>query len=285
MSARHRQFIVATHELVVDDPFDRSDTPSRGWPDWNITATKPVRDLRILDVGCGTGVDVWYLADSNTVVGLDLSPRSLSWASQREIQSVIADAECPLPFGDALFDIVVVKDVFEHLLNPTKLLLEVSRVLKEGGTLVANVPNHFYLSMRLQLLLGRGLIMNTVFGDQRQYYDDWNYQHVRFFTWDGFRRFLGQVHFSHIDYVWDLGQLLYHPKDRILARMDSEDFTRRSWRPILKPLVHLFFAIFPRPIRVTLARWRPGLFCGSFYARCTKPGSLADAERRDRRVD
>jgi SAM-dependent methyltransferase len=45
-----------------------------------------------------------------------------------------------LPFGDATFDLVCAFDVIEHAENDSQVFAELSRVLKEGGTLLFSVP-------------------------------------------------------------------------------------------------------------------------------------------------
>ena len=84
-------------------------------------------------------------------------------------------------------------------------------------------------------------------------------------------QFLAQVDFARVEYVWEFGELLYHPQEAILARFEADDFTRRRWSALLRPLVRAFFLLFPKPLRLALARWWPGLFAASFYARCVKP--------------
>lgn len=45
-----------------------------------------------------------------------------------------------LPFDDASFDSVTVLDVLEHVYEQAELLVELNRVLKDGGKLVVTVP-------------------------------------------------------------------------------------------------------------------------------------------------
>ena len=266
-----REFVVKAHEKVLRPGETAADLRPESRPDRYITGGEALRGQRILDVGCGSALDIWYLAADNLVVGLDVAPTLLYWAEQHGVQPLLGDAEGALPFPDASFDLVVAKDVFEHLLDPTRLLREIYRLLRPGGLLVANVPNHFFFWGRLRLLLGKGLRWKTIFGDHTQFYEEWDYQHVRFFTWAGFQRFLSQVEFARVEYVWEFGELLYHPQEAILARFDAAEFTRRRWSPLLRPLVRAFFVLFPQRLRVALACWRPGLFAASFYARCFKP--------------
>ena len=271
MSEARRKFVAAAHERALRSSETVANLQPESQPDRHITAGEAVRGQRILDIGCGTALDVWYLATDNQVVGLDVAPGLLHWARQHGVQPLLSDAEDTLPFADQAFDYVVIKDVFEHLVDPSHLLREAHRVLGDEGWLVANVPNHFFFWGRMRMLLGKGLMWKTVFGDHSRFYREWDYQHLRFFTWAGFQEFLTQVEFARVEYVWEFGELLYHPEESIIARMDEPDFRMRRLAPVLKPLVHLFFALFPQPLRAAIGRWRPNLFSASFYARCIKP--------------
>lgn len=45
-----------------------------------------------------------------------------------------------IPVADETFDIVVLAEVLEHLQNPERVLIEIYRVLKRGGIIVATMP-------------------------------------------------------------------------------------------------------------------------------------------------
>lgn len=45
-----------------------------------------------------------------------------------------------IPVDDGRFDVVLLCEVLEHVENPTKVLVEVRRVLKKGGTVMISVP-------------------------------------------------------------------------------------------------------------------------------------------------
>ena len=50
----------------------------------------------------------------------------------------------PLPYADGYFDTVTMGCVLAHVASPLKVLVEINRVLKPGGTLVLTSPNPQY---------------------------------------------------------------------------------------------------------------------------------------------
>jgi SAM-dependent methyltransferase len=110
---------------------------------------------RVLDVGCRAGALTRAYLDGNSVVGVDVDRAALDEAAKLGIETVWADAQRPLPFGDESFDVVVAGEVLEHLAAPGALVAEAFRLLRPGGALVGSVPNAFRLKNRLKFLLGR----------------------------------------------------------------------------------------------------------------------------------
>jgi len=97
-------------------------------------------DLRVLDIGCGTGAMSRKLGEFGQVVSADFSPHALEFSRRRGLQHLCAADAMRLPFRDGSFDAVVALDLLEHLCDDGKALREFRRVLKPGGRLVASVP-------------------------------------------------------------------------------------------------------------------------------------------------
>lgn len=96
--------------------------------------------LRILDVGCGTGVFTKLLAQKDLdVKGVDESEKMLSYGKLKpelaNVEFVSGSAEC-LPFPDAHFDRILCAFMLEFAVNPGKVVTEMIRVLKPGGIMV-----------------------------------------------------------------------------------------------------------------------------------------------------
>ena len=145
-----------------------------------------IEGKKILDIGCGTGTLASMLAEKNEVFGIDICEKAVEMAKRRNVKAMLGDAEKKLKFKKDFFDIVICKDVFEHLKFPEKTLKEISRVLKKEGLLFAHVPNEFNIIARAKILFGKDLVNKRWFKNAEQ----WNYPHIRFFTKKGFRYFL-----------------------------------------------------------------------------------------------
>ncbi|MEK7149044.1 MAG: class I SAM-dependent methyltransferase [Patescibacteria group bacterium] len=104
----------------------------------------------ILEVGVGQGVVLKYIRERGrnirSLTGLDLSDRLIEMARKNvpSAHIVKGDAE-DMPFSNASFDIVVMVDVFQYLIDVDKALSEVHRVLRKGGSFIVTVPNRDWI--------------------------------------------------------------------------------------------------------------------------------------------
>lgn len=100
--------------------------------------------LRIADLGCG---NCWWNTFGAPVTGVDINERMLEWARQNkrlaDYHMTTTLAETSLP--SATFDIVVMSEVLEHILNLDQTLAEVRRILKPEGRFLITVPYDFFL--------------------------------------------------------------------------------------------------------------------------------------------
>ena len=97
----------------------------------------------VLDVACGPGiVTVALAARAREVVAFDLTPAMLKKARQRCASAGVRNVTfregdaTDLPFADHTFDCVVTRLSIHHFQHPRRVLDEIWRVLKPGGTVV-----------------------------------------------------------------------------------------------------------------------------------------------------
>jgi SAM-dependent methyltransferase len=121
------------------------------------------RGRRVLEVGCGAGVDLARFAKGGaSVVGVDLSSSAIDLARANfEQQSLagdfrVADGEA-LPFEDNSFDLVFAHGVVQYTADPKRLVDECRRVLKPGGEAVFQVYNRISWLNALSKVMKVGL--------------------------------------------------------------------------------------------------------------------------------
>lgn len=108
-----------------------------------IALFKPDRNLRILDVGCGTGSFLRALATAGyrDVWGIELSDYAAAIARERTGARVlvgdILDADLPA----ASFDVINATEVIEHLRDPRLFFARVHELLAPGGVFVYSTGN------------------------------------------------------------------------------------------------------------------------------------------------
>jgi 2-polyprenyl-6-hydroxyphenyl methylase/3-demethylubiquinone-9 3-methyltransferase len=100
---------------------------------------------RVLDLGCGAGRFVRALAAAGAdPVGVELAEAALERARRNvpgaDFRRVEPDGSLPLDHRSV--DVVWCSEVLEHVADVAGLLVEVRRVLRPGGRLLATVPFH-----------------------------------------------------------------------------------------------------------------------------------------------
>jgi 2-polyprenyl-3-methyl-5-hydroxy-6-metoxy-1,4-benzoquinol methylase len=112
---------------------------------------------KILDIGCGDGRLARAIrANCPDVVihGCDLSTVALARSEGLDRQYSI-DLNCEvLPEPDECFDLVIASEVIEHLIQPDRVLVGLTRVLRQGGHVLLTVPNVAFWKFRVQALRG-----------------------------------------------------------------------------------------------------------------------------------
>ena len=95
----------------------------------------------LLDLGCGAvplfGVYRNLVTD---VVCVD-------WAARGEVSHLdhAVDLNNPIPLPDARFDTILATDVLEHISRPAHLFMEIARLLRPDGVLIAGVPFLYWI--------------------------------------------------------------------------------------------------------------------------------------------
>ena len=157
-------------------------------------AANQIKDKIVLDIACGDGYGAFMLSKvARQVYAVDLSEEAIKRASslyENKNLSFIQASGLKLPFADSSVDVVVSFETIEHMSESDgrKFLLEIKRVLKDGGRLILSTPEkdavslgglpvnpfhlHEYSTNELAESLGK------IFKVQKIYYQDPTSKHV-----------------------------------------------------------------------------------------------------------
>ena len=95
---------------------------------------------RILDLGCGTGINLKSFENLGFAVGADSVDPALKFCRSRGITRLVRSEAQALPLKDHEFDTVLALDLIEHVRDDRRVIAEAARVLKPGGHLLVTVP-------------------------------------------------------------------------------------------------------------------------------------------------
>lgn len=267
----------AEQSVYYDKGYNDLESMPNGFPDLKIVDyNKNVTNKNILSIGGGNCADIWFLTKHNQVASVDASLVGVELAKKHGVNSVLGDVSSGLPFSDKLFDVVILKDILEHIYNPIILLEESKRVLKDDGYIILSLPNHFYWPFRMKMLFGGNMIWKTMLHNHKNDFEEWNYMHIRFFTWAGVKKMVKLNGLKVDKAYWDFGTLAHYSDPAMYEyafKVNNKKITnQRQWvmYKLLLPLFNLFSFVFPRKLRGYIVSIAPGLLCAGFYVRLKK---------------
>ncbi len=108
---------------------------------WALRHIKP--EDWVIDIGCHKGEMTSQLAKatSGRVVGVDIAQHAVDYNRKHRSEFVCyrMDAE-QLGLPDGGFDVAILSEILEHVIDPEAAVREAERVTKPGGTIVISVP-------------------------------------------------------------------------------------------------------------------------------------------------
>jgi 2-polyprenyl-6-hydroxyphenyl methylase/3-demethylubiquinone-9 3-methyltransferase len=198
-----------------------------------------VRGKRILDYGGGAGIlAIPYAKAGADIVIVDVEANALRTAEYYakvegvgpRVRTILADS-----FPDALkqerFDIVIAKDIVEHIEQDEQFIRNLAECQAPGGLLLLSTQNRCSLNYLIEGGYQR-------FWRRNRNWLGWDRTHVRFYTPASLRRKLGRAGYTTLRWAgvfvvpYDLLSWLFLLKRRIeLPALHYVDLTLGRWFP------------------------------------------------------
>jgi 2-polyprenyl-3-methyl-5-hydroxy-6-metoxy-1,4-benzoquinol methylase len=170
--------------------------------------------IKVLDVGCGSGVLSEAIKNKGYVVcGIELNKESAQKAKNR-IDRVINEDLLKFDLiekiiGNDFFDYIVFSNVLEHVYDPFLTLQNYLRFLKKDGLVLISVPNVAAWTIRIKLLFGNFDYHDTGLMDRT---------HIRFFT-------------------FKTAKLIVKETGCLIKKVDYTPFILRAFLPFIKKMI------------------------------------------------
>jgi len=164
-----------------------------------------LRGKRFLDYGCGGGLFTVYAAKQGAaeVVGVDAEETAVEtaryYARTEKVGPIcrfLVSEEFPAVFSANRFDVILMKDVIEHVPDDEGLLRRVANAIAPRGRLVLSTQNSLSLNFLIQGTYNRVLLGNK--------------------NWLG----------------WDETHLRFYTSMSLSEKLNSAGFTARDWRSV-----------------------------------------------------
>ena len=157
---------------------------------------------RVLELGCASGYLSEMMAHQGCeVVGVERESEAALMAKRFCRQVIVGDLNVLeiIPYPQESFDVLLLADILEHLVDPLVVLQRFVGYVKENGRIILSIPNVANWAIRWELLNGK-----------------WNYTdggsmdrtHLRFFTRKTIRELVKMAGLTIVQE--DVTQGLYH---------------------------------------------------------------------------
>lgn len=108
------------------------------------------KEMRVLEIATGTGLIAINIADSvQSVEATDFSPKMIEAAMKKDapdnVHFSVEDASA-LSFASQTFDAVIISNALHIMPDPELVLMNIKRVLKPNGLLIAPTFSHGHLN-------------------------------------------------------------------------------------------------------------------------------------------
>lgn len=164
--------------------------------DLRVIASKIEPGSRVLDLGCGSGDLLAWLAENKQVIGsgIEQDKTKAALCISRGLSVVQGDMNEEVDdYPDKCFDYVILSQTLQQVWEPARLLYSLSRI---GRRFIVSFPNFGHYSIRLQLLL-KGMAPKS----EELPYNWYDTPNIRVITLKDFRRFARDVGYRIVEEI------------------------------------------------------------------------------------
>jgi len=108
------------------------------------------KNLKILEIGCGTGEVTKYLQKYGDVIGLDYSDDAIEFCKLKNLKNIFKKDVVEIDVKEFInkygkFDLILTLDVMEHIREDVAVFKKIKQMLTKTGVYIATVPAYKFL--------------------------------------------------------------------------------------------------------------------------------------------
>lgn len=111
---------------------------------------------KILDIGCATGEITFYLKNTD-YTGVDIDKGNIEQMKKKGLKIIEADLSRNALKVKNQFDIILMLDILEHLVNPGAVIYNAKALCKKNGYLLISLPNDYNFFNKVRFLLNKNI--------------------------------------------------------------------------------------------------------------------------------
>jgi methionine biosynthesis protein MetW len=164
--------------------------------DLRVIASKIEPGSRVLDLGCGNGELLAWLAENKQVIatGIEQDKDKAAFCISRGISVLQGDLNDEVDdYPDKNFDYVILSQTLQQVYEPARLLHSLARI---GRRFIVSFPNFSHYSIRLQMLF-RGMAPKS----KELPYNWYDTPNIRVITLKDFRKFSSDVGYRIVEEI------------------------------------------------------------------------------------
>lgn len=152
------------------------------------------KEINVLEIGCACGATLLQIKNqfkNAKIYGIELNKNAAKIAAHFADVRDDNIENVTLSFEEGFFDYIIFADVLEHLYNPSKVLSNMRKYLKNNGHILASIPNVMHYSVMQELVEGNFNYADAGILDRT---------HIRFFTLSSIAKMFSDTGYANIKF-------------------------------------------------------------------------------------
>lgn len=198
---------------------------------YSVLNNKKIDELEVLEVGCGEGgITIPLSSLGCNIRAFDVDKKSLvnlsNQIKRRRINNIFLSEDNGYTFtSDKKYDIVIASEVFEHVIEPSKLASNIKKTMRKNSYIIVTTPNGYGpWEIRNRIFyypIKRNNVIRKLF-NKSYYVEGTGPDHCQFFTRNRILKLFSTLGFKKISFKKSDSILAALPLGQKMGKLDTK---------------------------------------------------------------